>query len=75
MTNSDEHVELARIIDGRYVWDPVKSVVEYFLKGDRHSIKTLALHESSNTYGGAMRMVARDLLKTHPTQQRREAGE
>ena len=74
MTSRDQHVELARIIDGRYVWDPEASTVEYFLKGDRHSIKTLPLQSYSNTYGGAMRMMARDLLKTHPAE-RVEAGE
>ena len=37
-----------------------------YLEGDRHSAKTIRLHDDSNTYNRAMRVVARDILKTHP---------
>jgi hypothetical protein len=58
---------LLRVEDeGKYVWEPGLSLVEFTPKGERHATRTFPLHDESNTYNGSMRVAARDLLKTHP---------
>jgi hypothetical protein len=62
---SDERQEIVRTEAGRYVWWPSLSLVEYLAKGERQAERTLALYADTNTYGGAMRACARDIMRRH----------
>lgn len=49
---------------GRYVWDPVLSIVDYYDKGKQRPRRTHALTIHTNWYDGALRAVAYDILNT-----------
>jgi len=66
MSDVDGPLEVMRVDAGRYVWEPVLQQVEYLAKGERSALRSFPLSESTNTYGGALRAAARDILKHTP---------
>jgi hypothetical protein len=59
-------VEVVRVTDeGRYVWDVEDSRIEYIPKGERNVTRTLPLYRDSNSFNGAIRVAARDIMREH----------
>jgi hypothetical protein len=65
-TKTQGPIELVRIETGRYLWDDAKEQIDFIPRGERKSVRTLHTHSAGNTYNGAMRVVARDLMRMHP---------
>ena len=67
MQHTKGPIELVRLPgEGRYVWEPALDLVEFIPTGKSRGERSLPLSRDSNTYNGAMRRVARDLLNMHP---------
>lgn len=64
MSSFSEPKEVLRLPDGRYVWEPALMFVEWIPKGKQRSTKTLFLRSNTNTFNGATRKAAQDVLKS-----------